>query len=331
MSVYIDRQFLMQVSPRLQRFSQKKTDLYNFRCPFCGDSQRNKVKARGFIYRKKNDYFYTCHNCGVGHSFYNFLNFVDPSLTKQYTLERYKEGETGHNNYPKAEFNIPKPVFKKRINLDNVYSLPEEHPAKIYVSDRKIPKSKWKELYFTPDFASFVASHGIEKELKKDDPRLIIPFYDKDKNLFAFQGRALGESKIKYITIKLDDDVDKIYGLDTVDLSKKIYVVEGPIDSMFLDNCIATADANLAFADKVSDNIVLVNDNEPRNKEIVRQIAANIKNGYSVCLWPETVEQKDINDMILSGLTKKQIMSIIDAHTYSGIRAEFELSKWRKC
>ena len=332
MSVYIDRQFLLRVSPKLQRFVQKKTDLYNFRCPFCGDSQKNKSKCRGFIYRKKNDYFFTCHNCGVGHTFYNFLVHVDPSMVKEYQLERYKDGQTGNHNYTKPEtmVNIPKPVFKERIKLDSIYSLPDDHFAKVYVKNRKIPENKWTDLYFAPDFAEFVASYSIEKDLKADDPRLIIPFYDKDKNLFAFQGRALGESKLKYITVKINEEAKKLYGLDRVDLSKKVYVVEGPIDSMYLDNCIATADANLAFASEVSDNIVLVNDNEPRNKEIVRQIRDNIKNGYSVCLWPDTIVEKDINDMILSGLTKEKIMSIIDEHTYSGLRAEFEFNNWRK-
>lgn len=332
MSVYIDRRFLLQVSPRLERFAQKKADLYNFRCPFCGDSQKNKSKCRGFVFRKKNDYFFTCHNCGIGHTFYNFLNFVDPTLVKEYQLERYKDGQTGNHNYPKPEsmVNIPKPVFKERIKLDSIASLPEEHFAKVYVKNRKIPENRWSELYFTPDFAEFVANHGIDKDLMKDDPRLVIPFYDKDKNLFAFQGRALSESKLKYITVKLNDDAKKLYGLDRVDLSKKVYVVEGPIDSMYLDNCIATADANLSFASEVSNNIVLVNDNEPRNKEIVRQIGDNIKKGYPVCLWPDTIQQKDINDMIISGLTKEQIMSIIDEHTYSGLRAEFEFNNWRK-
>ena len=117
MSVYIDRKFLLQVSPRLLRFTQKKTDLYNFRCPFCGDSQKNKLKARGFIYRKKNDYFYTCHNCHVGHTFYNFLKFVDNNLLREYSLERYKDGETGNHNYTKPSFDIPKPTFKKKIDL----------------------------------------------------------------------------------------------------------------------------------------------------------------------------------------------------------------------
>lgn len=330
MSIYIDRKFLLQVSPRLQRFAQKKSDLYNFRCPFCGDSQKNKTKSRGFVYRKKNDYFYTCHNCSVGHTFYNFLNFVDPSLIREYSLERYKQGETGNHNYTKPTFDIPKPVFKEKIDLESISSLPEEHFAKVYVINRKIPKDRWSELYYAPDFAKFVASYGIDKELKNNDPRLVIPFYDKDKNLFAFQGRALSESKLKYITLKLNDDVEKFYGLDRVDLNKKIYVVEGPIDSMFLDNCIATADSNLAVASEISKNIVLINDNERRNKEIVKQIGHNIKSGYSVCLWPDTIELKDINDMILFGLTKEQILSIIDEHTYSGLRAEVEFNNWRK-
>ena len=120
------------------------------------------------------------------------------------------------------------------------------------------------------------------------------------------------------------------YGLDKVDLSRSIYVVEGPIDSMFLDNSIATADANLSFASEVSDNLVLVNDNEPRNREIVRQIGDNIKKGFKVVIWPDTLVEKDINDMILSGLTKEQITTIIDEHTYSGLRAEFELNNWGK-
>lgn len=330
MSVYIDRKFLLQVSPKLQRFSQKKSDLYNFRCPFCGDSQKNKSKARGFIFRKKNDYYYQCHNCGVGHTFYNFLNHVEPSLVKEYALERYKDGQTGNHNYVKPTFDIPKPIFKQKINLENVESLPEEHFAKAYVRNRKIPKSMWSELYFAPDFKNFIESLGIEKDLKVDEPRLIIPFYDSEKNLIAVQGRALSESKMKYITVKLDDSAKKLYGLDRVDLKKKVYVVEGPIDSMFLDNCIATADATLSFAAEVAKDIVLVNDNEPRNKEIVKHIKKNITDGFSVCLWPDSIPHKDINDMIMSGMTKKEIMSIIDKHTYSGLRAEFEFNNWRK-
>ena len=188
MSVYIDRKFLLQVSPKLLRFTQKKTDLYNFRCPFCGDSQKNKLKARGFIYRKKNDYFFTCHNCGTGHTFYNFLKFIEPSAVREYSLERYKDGETGNHNYEKPKFEIQKPVFKKRIDLPSIESLPDEHFAKQYVINRKIPKERWNELYFSEDFAEFVKSFGIDKDIKKDDIRLVIPFYTASKELVAFQG-----------------------------------------------------------------------------------------------------------------------------------------------
>lgn len=330
MSVYIDRKFLLQVSPKLLRFTQKKTDLYNFRCPFCGDSQKNKLKARGFIYRKKNDYFYSCHNCHVGHTFYNFLKFVDANLVREYSLERYKDGETGNHNYTKPKFDIPKPVFKQKIDLENIDSLPENHFAKQYVANRQIPKERWSDLYFAADFKSFVESFGIEKDLKENDPRLIIPFYSANKNLIGFQGRALSESKIRYITIKLDENAPKIFGLDRLK-SGTTYVVEGPIDSMFIDNAIATADANLSsIEDEHFNDLVLVYDNEPRNKDIVKQLSKAIKEQFQVVIWPATIESKDINEMILSGLTKDNIMSIIKEHTYSGLRAEMELNNWRK-
>ena len=120
MSVHIDRSFLLRVSPQLQKFTQRKQDLYNFRCPLCGDSQKNKTKCRGYVYRKKNDYFYMCHNCGASMSFYNFLDKVDPGIIKEYALERYKEGETGTHNYKKPKFEEfkTKPKFKNRINVE---------------------------------------------------------------------------------------------------------------------------------------------------------------------------------------------------------------------
>ena len=208
MSVFIDRTFLLRVSPKLQKFTQKKPDLYNFRCPLCGDSSKNKTKARGYVYEKKNNYFYMCHNCGASTTFYNFLEKVDPNLVKEYALERYKNGEQGRDNYVKPTFEELKtetPKFKKSLDIPSVNSLPEEHYAKVYVESRRIPERFHSDLYFAEDFKSFVESLEIEKEgLKEDDPRLIIPFYDEDKNLVAFQGRALGESKLDRKSTRLN-------------------------------------------------------------------------------------------------------------------------------
>ena len=157
-----------------------------------------------------------CHNCGASMSFYNFLDKVDPAILQEYALERYKNGEDGKANYKKPDFEIAKntPKFKTRVPLPSIQSLPEGHFAKEYVLNRKIPDAYLSSLYYAEDFKKFVEDDmKISKDgLKKDDPRLVIPFYDSEKNLVAFQGRALGESKLRYITVKLDDDNHKKIG-----------------------------------------------------------------------------------------------------------------------
>jgi len=334
MSVYIDRTFLLRMSPKLGRFTQKKPDLYNFRCPLCGDSQKNKTKARGFVYRKKDDYFYMCHNCSASTTFYNLLKSVDETLLKEYQLERYKNG-TNNANTPRPDFSEAKekPVFKEKLQLESIESLPEAHFAKNYVQSRKIPKSFHSQLYFAPDFSTFIQNLGIEKEsLQKNDQRLVIPFFDENKNLVAVQGRALGESKLRYITIKLHDDNSKVFGLDRIDKDEKVYVVEGPIDSMFLDNAVATADANLESIVNVLDrsNVVLIFDNEPRNKQIVEKLEHAIDNHFSVVIWPEFMEEKDINDMILTGFSPDEIQDIISKNTFVNLRAKMEWVNWKR-
>jgi len=336
MSVFIDRTFLLRVSPKLQKFTQKKDNLYNFRCPLCGDSSKNKTKARGYVYEKKNNYFYMCHNCGASTSFYNFLEKVDPNLVKEYALERYKNGEQGRDNYIKPTFDEVKteaPKFKKSLAIPAINSLPAEHYAKVYVEARKIPEKFHSELYFAEDFKGFVDSLQIEKEgLKEDDPRLVIPFYDEDKNLVAFQGRALGESKLRYITVKTDKDNHKLFGTDRINTEEMIYVVEGPIDSMFLQNAVATADSNLMAASKHFDKskIVLIYDNEPRNKELHKQIDKAIEEHYNVVIWPEMIVEKDINDMVLNGFSPDEIQDIISKHTFVNLRAKMEFINWKK-
>jgi hypothetical protein len=338
MSVFIDRAFLLRISPKLGRFTQKKTDLYNFRCPLCGDSQKNKLKARGFVYKKKDNYFYMCHNCGASTTFYNFLDRIAPEICKEYALERYRHGDVDakNNNYKKPEFTEAKtkPVFKQKIPLESIESLPEEHFAKTYVKSRHIPEKFYSELYFAPDFRKFVQELGIDKEgLKEGDQRLVIPFYDENKNLIAFQGRALGESKLRYITVKLHDENSKVFGLDRIDQDKTIYVVEGPIDSMFLDNAVATADSNLSSIASVYDKskVVLVFDNEPRNKEICSKINSAIDNHFNVVIWPEFIDSKDINEMISDGFSPDEIQDIISKNTFVNLRAKMEFVNWKKC
>jgi len=162
--------------------------------------------------------------------------------------------------------------------------------------------------------------------LDGDHPRLLIPFRDEQGEVFAYQGRAFGKETPKYITIKLEER-DKIFGLDRVDKSKHVYVVEGPLDSLFLDNCIAIAGADVPSMDC---DFTVIFDNEPRNKELLKQIDKEIKKGHSVVLWPDQMNWKDINDMIIHGYTKSQIQEVITDNTFCGAAAQLKFAEWRK-
>ena len=335
MSVIVDRKFLKLLSPKLNRFSQKKEDLYNFRCPFCGDSQKNKTKARGYVYRKKNDYFYKCQNCGVGHNMFNFINLVDSDLSKEYSLDKFRE-KTTITSFVEAIFEKPKfESSSYTFNIPKISELQEDHFAYEYCVKRNIPKENLSELYFAEDFKKFVdetmPDHG--KELKEDDPRLIIPFLDENKQLVAFQGRALRDSKIRYITIKISKDSIKYFGVNKLDLNKEVYVTEGPIDSLFLPNCIATADSNLTRVSSYfpKEKLTLVFDNEPRNKDICKLMDDAIDRHFKVCIWPEMIVEKDINEMIcFGGYTKEEVLDIIQKNTFVNLRAKIEFINWSK-
>ena len=324
--MYIEQKYLLLVSSQLQGFKKKSDYLYNFRCPYCGDSQKSKSKARGFIFRKENNLIYKCHNCGKGASLGNFLKHLDPKIYNDYIFEKYRK----EDKYVQQKYEQPKYFgegAKSLKKIQKVSSLPVEHPVKQIVVDRKIPSSIHYKLYYAPKFYQWVNTIIENKfpSLEKDHPRLVIPFFEND-NMFALQGRAFKDENPKYITIKLQDK-EKIYGLDRVDWKKTVYVCEGPLDSLFVENCVATAQSDLRIP---HDGAVLIPDNEPRNAEIVKQIRKYVEEDYSVVLWPDDVKEKDINEMIMSGKTRRQIKTIIEENTYSGIRARVEFAKWSK-
>ena len=319
----VDSKYIGLVSSRLQKFKRVKTDLYNFRCPICGDSQKNKNKTRGYLYRVKNNTNFKCHNCGASMSFNNFLKDIDTTLHKQYTLEKFKEGHTGRNfvvESPKLEFK--KPVFKQSINLPKASSNPI---AAEYLRNRKIDPDKF---YYADKFMEWTNTQKQTFDtINRDEARIVIPMYDKTKNLIGFQGRALGKSFTKYITVMLDEESPKIYGLDSVDEKLPIYVVEGPFDSTFISNSVALcgSDGDLGYL-KGSD-IIYIYDNEPRNKEIVRRIGNTIDRGFKVTIWPNGVLEKDINDMVIAG---HDVMSMVKLNTHSGLQAKIKFNNWKK-
>ena len=332
MSSYIDLKFINDLSGRLSQFKKKTDYLFNFRCPHCGDSQKSKTKARAYLYRVKNDMFFKCHNCGQGQNLANFIKFVDPKLYEQYLLERYKKSAPAT---PKPKFDFKPTKFTSQTPIDDLKSikdLPEDHPARLYCDNRKIPEKYFDKLFLSDKFMTLVNEVKPNTyKITKDHPRLIIPFYDTTGKVFAFQGRAFGKEQPKYLTIKLDENKQKVYGLDKVNFQQPIYITEGPIDSLFIDNCLAAGGADLFLKNKVpNENITYIFDNEPRNKEIVKRMYKVIEQDFNVVIWPEDLQLKDVNDMIMSGLTKFELQDIISNNTYSKLSALTKLNYWKK-
>lgn len=319
---YIDVKYINLLSLRLDKFKKIKSNLYNFRCPICGDSQKNKNKSRGYLYSIKNNTNYKCHNCGINISFYNFLKKIDFSLHKEYAFEKYKAGTTGKNFQVKdPTFNFQPPKFNQKINLERAS---ENVRSNEYLKNRNLNPYKF---YYTPKFKEW--TNTLIKtfdDLKYDEERIVIPLYYK-KNLIGFQGRAIGPSLVKYITIMLDKDAPKIYGLDDVNKNETVYITEGPFDSTFLNNSVAMCGSDIDISRFDWKKIVYVYDNEPRNKEIVNRISKTIDNGFSVVIWPSNIFEKDINDMAISGLN---VQDIVEYNTYQGLEAKLKFTNWKR-
>lgn len=329
----IDEKFISLVSSRLEKYKRVKSGLYTFRCPYCGDSKKYKNKTRGYLYTVKNDYNFKCHNCGYSRSFTNFLKDLDPIMYDQYVMERYKKGITGkRSNTPEPEFNFNKPSFsKKHFDLPRIKDLDPKHLAFKYIKGREIPDKFLKELYYCDNFKEWTNTQKFTfKNIENDEPRIIIPLI-KDNEIFGYQGRSLKKSsKVKYITIVLDENQPKIFGLNNVDLDKKVYIVEGPFDSMFIDNAIAMVGSDVDykfFKSYIGTEFIFVYDNEKRNKQIVERMEKVIDNKFPIVIWPQDLKYKDINDMIIEGI---DVQKILEKNTFMGLQAKAKLMGWKR-
>ena len=320
---FIDIKYINLISSRLQKFKKVKPHLYNFRCPICGDSQKNKNKARGYLYRIKNNTNYKCHNCGVNMSFNNFLKDIDPQTHKEYTLEKFKEGHTGKNfttDSPEDVFKnlkSSKPTFKEKVKIDLPSAFTVDR-SRLYLESRSIFNG---DFYYCEDFNEFTGNKSNYK-----DPRIVIPLI-KDGVLIGYQGRALDKNPVKYLTTMLEEDQPKIYGYDKLNKELPVYVVEGPFDSTFLNNSVALCGSDGDVSCLEGSTIIFVYDNEPRNKEIVARISRVIERGGRVVIWPGNIKEKDLNDMVLMG---HDVEKVVKEHTFSGLEAKLKFNHWKK-
>ena len=319
----VDSNYIGLVSSRLSKFKRVKANLYNFRCPICGDSKKYKNKARGYFYGIKENVNFRCHNCGASMTFSNFLKEIDNVLHKQYIMEKFKEGFAGVKGgsaiEKPVELKFETPKFKTSVDLPLASTV---DVSRIYLEKRKLDPTKF---YYAEKFVEYVNSYKQSLNMKEHS-RIIIPLY-YEKNLVGVQGRALNSNSVKYITTIFYNEAPKIYGLDSIRRGAPVFVTEGPFDSTFISNSIALCGADGDVRKWGVSTPVWVFDNEPRSKEITARISKTIAKGDSVVIWPSHVHEKDINDMVLAG---HNVQSIVESNTYDGLEAHLKFTTWKK-
>ena len=340
MSLFTDLKYLKLISTRLPMFKQKSERLYNCRCILCGDSSKKKNKTRGYFYVAKNDLFYKCHNCSASMHFGSFLKQLDGMQYSQYVMERYNEGLPMNKPHQNIEdkFRMPEPVFEKSEEtlldklLDRLDTLPEDNEAVQFCLKRKIPKEKFNQLYFIKNMKDIVQlSDKYKDKITTEEPRLVIPFYNDIGQLSGVTCRALRGESLRYILIKIKDDESLIFGLNEVDKTKPIHVVEGPLDSLFLPNAIAVGGTSFGKMETTGlpkDKLIMIVDNQPRNKDVAKVLDKIIDRQYNVVIWPQTISEKDINEMVLGG---RDPVKIINKNVFSGLTAKMKFTEWKRC
>ena len=339
--LWLERKYLSQVVSLLDMAKWKNENTLNHRCPYCGDSAKNTYKARGYHFQVGQNFVYKCHNCGKSTSSVNFLKDHFPMIHKEYIKEWLKEsGKSPRTKkMPSAndfKFTPREEVLNmKRIDLSAVcFPANEKGVAREFLESRKIPESKIKDLWFVSQAQSLdILSDKYRDRVLGEDPRIVIQFFNESGELVGVSGRAINDSPLRYLTMRFLDDVPLIYNIDKVDKSKTVYVTEGPIDSLFLPNAISVGGSDFKkIDDSIKENAILIYDNEPRNAEIIKKIDEVIDLGWSVCIWDDrrVSDIKDINDMVLNGLSQDEIVDIITSNTYSGLSAKVKLKEYAK-
>ena len=332
------------VMSNLDMAKWKNENTLNHRCPYCGDSQKNQYKARGFHFTVEQNFVYKCHNCGKSTSSVHFLKDHFPVVHKEYLKEYLRE--KGVSKKPQKmlsanEFKF-KPVVEEKgslnMSVENLKAVChgawDKHVARDYLLDRKIPENLIKDLWFVENAQVLGILHEKYRErVLGNAPRFILPFVNEKGELVGISGRAVNDSPLRYLTMMFQDDIPLIFNLNKVDKSKTIYVTEGPIDSLFLPNSIAVGGSDFKkIDDSIKENAIIIYDNEPRNTEIIKKIEEVIDLGYTVCIWNDKRVKglKDINDMIQSGLTSEDVIEIINSNSFTGLSAKLKLKEYKK-
>lgn len=328
MALWIDQKYALLASSRLELFKQKKTNLFNFRCPFCGDSKTNKLKARGFLYEYKQALVFKCHNCHQSKSLFAVLEQVDPALAKEYSRENFtsRNERVVEVKEPEAPTLIPTGITEELLFTTGAQRLTDSLGL-WYAKERKLPEKYWNKLYYIEHMKDLERIAPAYEGRLKLERRLLIPFHNDQRRIVGLSGRALDDNKLRYQTVKLFDE-PLVYGLNYIDKFQRVYITEGPFDSMFLDNAIGAGGSSMLVAASMFDDPVIVFDNQPRNPEIVSQIRSIANKGFAMVVWPQSWNYKDINEAISDGISQEAVQKVIYNCTFKDLSLQLALKEW---
>jgi len=334
---FLEIQYVNRLGVYLTNFKQVKSRNWVFSHTCETAKPGKKLKARGSIYEiKENTTFNVkCFHCGYSVAFTTLLKETAPVLYDEYQLHRYRD-------QPQKIVSDPVVVQEAKTfvdaNLEGLIPITKLAPTSAvmrWIDRRKIPRKHYKLMYVAKNFYKWASRYKPEfKESKDDSPRLVLPYFDLHGRVIGFTARTFAPKvEPRYIHLRLDKDIDFVYGTERIDPSKKIYVCEGQIDSFFVDNCVAVGGANYStpFMNSIKSNCVIIPDSDwKRNSQVAKQLKKAIVAGFSVCMLPDNISGKDLNDIVKAGLTIEELKTIIDRHTYTGLTAQLEFAMNKK-
>lgn len=333
--------YIRLLKDRLRNYREKSPEVIQCSCPVCGDSRVDHWKARFyFLYDKKDfSYYVNCHNCNYANSLKWFLRAEFPDVFKQYVTEEFlskkKEKPTLEQLQSKTS-SVDMGKLQGIVSLKK-YATPlkdvEDKDVIDYCKERNFTENHYNKLYYTDNFGQFNKDMGADKKYHKgNEGRIIIPFF-KDGKLIGWQGRSIGgNERIKYIIVSLGIDDNLLYGVDDINEAKWILVTEGALDSLFLDNCIAVNGLNKfdnEYTQQRKNNVILVLDNEKRNKQVSKEVKKLIDKGYRIYYNKGNLKGKDINDYFtLNDISKEYMMQDILDNNEQGLLAKLNYVKY---
>lgn len=333
--MWIEQKYISLLSSQLRNFKKKQHNLWEFSCNICGDSKTDRRKARGYIFQRGQTYRFMCHNCGESYRFDKYLEITNPNLYREYRLERFRESDSFVPVEDKQEevFEVLKKSQIEKV-ARRVTTLGDDHPAWLYLAKRKIPQERLESLFYTENLSVFteIFPKYAETKFPKNEPRVVLPIYNRQKELIGITARAIGPSQLRYVMMRRSDEEPLIYNLENVDLAKKVYAFEGAFDSMFVKNSCAVdgADFNKMSQIVPKSQLIVVFDNQPRNGQLLKRIDRVADSGYTMFVWPDNYA-KDINQNVIDGkLSPSAVDTFIDEHSYSGLSLKLKLADWKK-